>query len=376
MEINKMTIEELEERKAAIVAELDSPEADLDALEEEVRAIKAELETREKAEAKKAEIRSAVATGEGKTVETIEETRGEETMTLTEIRNSEEYINAFANYLKNNDDSECRALLSTNVQNGVVPVPEYIEGRIRTAWEQSGIMSLVRKTFVRGNLKIGFELSASGAVVHTEGGPAIDPETLTFGIVTLIPQSIKKLIQVSDEALDLAGREFLDYLYDELMYQITKKAEEELIKLIIEAPAAATEQSVGVPVVNAESLTIASIIEAEGKLSSEATNAVIATTRSNAAALKAEALTSHYAIDPSDGMKVVYVSETALGGAFAIVGDFGLGAHANFPNGAEIQIKFDDHTDMARDLVNILGRMFVGFGLVADKAFVKIEAEG
>lgn len=376
MEINKMTIEELEERKAAIVAELDSPEADLDALEEEVRAIKAELETREKAEAKKAEIRSAVATGEGKTVETIEETRGEETMTLTEIRNSEEYINAFANYLKNNDDSECRALLSTNVQNGVVPVPEYIEGRIRTAWEQSGIMSLVRKTFVRGNLKIGFELSASGAVVHTEGGPAIDPETLTFGIVTLIPQSIKKLIQVSDEALDLAGREFLDYLYDELMYQITKKAEAELIKLIIEAPAAATAQSVGVPVVNAESLTIASIIEAEGKLSGEATNAVIATTRANAAALKAAALSASYAIDPFDGMNVVYVSETDLDGAFAIVGDFGLGAHANFPNGAEIQIKFDDHTDMARDLVNILGRMFVGFGLVADKAFVKIEAEG
>lgn len=376
MEINKMTIEELEERKTAIAAELDSPEADLDALEEEVRAIKAELETREKAEAKKAEIRSAVATGEGKTVETIEETRGEETMTLTEIRNSEEYINAFANYLKNNDDSECRALLSTNVQNGVVPVPEYIEGRIRTAWEQSSIMSLVRKTFVRGNLKIGFELSASGAVVHTEGGPAIDPETLTFGIVTLIPQSIKKLIQVSDEALDLAGREFLDYLYDELMYQITKKAEAELIKLIIEAPAAATAQSVGVPVVNAESLTIASIIEAEGKLSGEATNAVIATTRANAAALKAAALSASYAIDPFDGMNVVYVSETDLDGAFAIVGDFGLGAHANFPNGAEIQIKFDDHTDMARDLVNILGRMFVGFGLVADKAFVKIEAEG
>lgn len=376
MEIKQMTIEELEERKAAIAVELDSPEADLDALEEEVRAIKAELETREKAEAKKAEIRSAVATGEGNTIEKIVEVKGEETMTLTEIRNSEEYINAFANYIKTNDDSECRALLSTNVQNGVVPVPEYIEGRIRTAWENSSIMNLVRKTFVRGNLKIGFEISATGAVVHTEGGAAIEPEELVFGTVTLIPQSIKKLIQVSDEALDLAGREFLDYLYDELTYQITKKAEEELMLLIANAPATASEQGVGVPVVTAESLTIASIIEAEGKLSGEASNVVIATTRSNAAALKAEALNMSYAIDPFDGLNVVFVSETALDGAFAVVGDFGLGAHANFPNGAEIQIKFDDHTDMARDLVNILGRQFVGFGLVADKAFVKIEAEG
>ena len=374
MEIKEMTIEDLEARKAAIAEELDSPEADLDALEEEVRAIKEELETREKAEAQKAEIRASVASGEGKTIEKIVEVKGEEKMTVKEIRNSEEYINAFANYIKSNDDSECRALLSTNVEGGVVPVPEYIEGRIRTAWENSGIMNLVHKTFIRGNMKIGFELSATGAVVHTEGGAAIDPEELTFGVVTLIPQSIKKLIKVSDEALDLAGREFLDYLYDELTYQITKKAEEELMKLITDAPETATATSVSVPVVEAEELTIASIIEAEGKLSAEATNAVIATTRSAAAALKAAALSANYAIDPFDGMTVVYVSETALDGAFAIVGDFGLGAHANFPNGAEIQIKFDDHTDMASDLVNILGRQFVGFGLVADKAFVKIAA--
>ena len=33
MEIKEMSIEQLEERKAAIVAELDTPEADLDALE-------------------------------------------------------------------------------------------------------------------------------------------------------------------------------------------------------------------------------------------------------------------------------------------------------------------------------------------------------
>jgi len=372
MEIREMTIEEMEARKAAIAEELDAPEADLDALEEEVRAINEEMEARKAAEAKKVELRAAVAAGEGEKVKEFEEEK-REVKTNAEIRRSEEYINAFANYIKTNDDSECRALLSENV-DGVVPVPEYIEGRVRTAWEKSGIMNLVRKTYVRGNLKIGFEVSASGAVVHTEGGPAVEPEELVLGTVTLIPQSIKKLIQISDEALDLAGREFLDYLYDELTYQITKKAEEVLLALILNAPETASTAGVGVPVVEAESLTIASIIEAAGALSGEATNAVIVTTRANAAALKIEALNSHFAIDPFDGMKVVYVSETALDGAFAIVGDFGLGAHANFPNGAEINIKFDDRTDMAKDLVNILGRQFVGFGLVADKAFVKIAA--
>lgn len=375
MNFKEMTIDELEARMAAIATELDAPEADLTALEEEVRAIKEELENRKAAEAKKVELRAAVAAGEGVTIKEFKEERTE-VKTNLEVRKSEEYINAFANYIKTNDDSECRALLSENV-SGVVPVPEYLEGYIRTAWERSEIMNLVRKTYVRGNLKIGFEVSASGAVVHTEGGSAVEPENLVLGTVTLIPQSIKKLIQISDEALDLAGREFLDWLYDELTYQITKKAEEILIGKIIEAPAEVSTEGVGVPVVESSSLTMANIVTAEGLLSGEARNAVIATTRANAAALKIEAMNNSYAIDPFDGMRVVYVPQTALGTALAIVGDFGLGAHANFPNGAEINIKFDDRTDMAKDLVNILGRQFVAFGLVADKAFVKIApAEG
>ena len=115
-------------------------------------------------------------------------------MTLEEIRSSKEYVEAFANYIKTGDDKECRAvLLSANV-SGQVPVPSIIEGRIRTAWQRLGLMDLVRKTYVRGNLKIGFELSATGAVVHTEGSAAPSDETLTFGVVEMVPQSIKKWI--------------------------------------------------------------------------------------------------------------------------------------------------------------------------------------
>ena len=58
MELKEMTIEELEARKAAIAEEVDNPEADLTALEEEVRAINEELESRKAAETKKAEIRA------------------------------------------------------------------------------------------------------------------------------------------------------------------------------------------------------------------------------------------------------------------------------------------------------------------------------
>ena len=63
-----MTIEELEARKMAIGEELESEGADLDALEAETKSINAELETRKAEEAKKAEIRQAVAEGAGAVV--------------------------------------------------------------------------------------------------------------------------------------------------------------------------------------------------------------------------------------------------------------------------------------------------------------------
>lgn len=57
MELKEMTMEQLEERLAAIPVELEVDGADLDALEAEVRAIKAEKEARIAAEAKKNEVR-------------------------------------------------------------------------------------------------------------------------------------------------------------------------------------------------------------------------------------------------------------------------------------------------------------------------------
>ena len=78
MEIKDMTIEQIEERKTAIVAELDNEGADLNALEEEMRSLNAEVEARKAVEAQKAEIRSAVAAGEvGEVVKTIAEEKRE-----------------------------------------------------------------------------------------------------------------------------------------------------------------------------------------------------------------------------------------------------------------------------------------------------------
>lgn len=374
MELREMTIEEMEARKAAIAEEINNPEADLDALEEEARAIKAEMESRKAEEAKRAEVRATVAEGEG---ETVKEFREEENKTMTnlEVRNSAEYINAFANYIKTGDDTECRALLTENV-DGPVPVPVVTEGRIRTAWEKSGVMELVRKTYIRGNLKIGFELSATGAEVHTEGDMENLPaeEVLTFGVIMMVPQSIKKWITISDEALDLGGEEFLDYIYDEITYQIAKKAEALLIGLINDAPTTAAADKVSVAEITGD-LALDTVVKALGALSGEASSPVIVTTRSNWAELKSAAIAAHYAVDPFEGLPVYFASDAAMDGTKLIVGDFGYGAHANFPNGNEITIKFDDLSLAEKDLVKVVGREFVALALVADKAFVRVVAE-
>lgn len=195
MDIKAMSADELMERRAAIANEVEAPDADLDALEQEARAINAELESRKAAEAKRNEIRESVANGAGETIETINEER-EKPMTINEIRNSKEYVDAFARYIKTGKDEEVRALLTTNatVSGAYVPVPEIVEGRIRTAWQKLGLMDLVRKTYAKGILKVGFELTADGALVHNEGTNANSEEALTLGVVSLTPVSIKKWI--------------------------------------------------------------------------------------------------------------------------------------------------------------------------------------
>ena len=377
MEIKDVTIEQLEERKAQIVEELDNPEADLDALEAEARGIKEEIESRKAEAARKAEIRSAIANGEGETVEKFETVEERKKMTNEEIRSSAEYVEAFANYIKTGKDEECRALL-TEIVSGTVPVPTIIEGRIRTAWQRNGLMELVRKTYVPGILKVGFELSADPAYIHTEGSTANTEEALTFGVVTMTPASIKKWITISDEALDMGGQEFLFYVYDEITYQIAKKAQSELIGKITALTASATSTAVGVGVV-AGTPSVGVVAAAIGTLSDEAANPVVVMNKGTWAQFKAAQYAANYAVDPFEGLAVhfdnnlpVYATTGTAGTAWMIVGDFGQGAQANFPNGDEITLKYDDLSLAERDLVKVVGREYVGLGIVADHAFCKV----
>ena len=379
MNFKDMSAEELMERRAAIGQEIEAPDADLDALEQEARAINAELENRKAEEAKRNEIRDAVANGAGETIETIKEER-EKPMTINEIRNSKEYVDAFARYIKTGKDEEVRALLTTNatVSGAYVPVPELVEARIRTAWQKLGIMDLVRKTYAKGILKVGFELSADGALVHNEGTNANSEESLVLGIVELTPVSIKKWITVSDEAMDMSSEEFLYYIYDEITYRIAKKAQELLLAKITAASTTAASNAVSVAEIDDKAPSVSIVAECLGNLSDEAINPVIVMSKGTWAQFKAAQYAAGYAVDPFEGLPVYFdstiptYSSTATTGAWLIVGDFGVGAQANFPAGDEITLKFDDLSLAEKDLNKIVGRQYVGLGLVADKAFCRV----
>lgn len=382
MEFNEMTIEELESRMADIATEVDTEGADLDALEAEARAIKDEIEARKAAEAKKAEIRSAVAMGEGTIVEKIQKEE-KNVMTFEEVRNSKEYIEAYAEYIKTGDDSECRNMLTTT--NDVTPsgtasiaVPTFVYDITKTAWEREGIIARVRKSYLKGNLKVGFEISGSDASIHAEGATAVSPEDLVLGTVTMTPQSIKKVVQISDEVYDLRGEAFLRYIYDELTYRIAKKAADTLVAAIVACPTASTTTCPGVPAITATTASLGTVAAAMSALSDEAQNPVIMMNKLTWGSFKALQAAGNYGYDPFEGLPVLFnntitaYSAATTGVPYMIIGDLDQGALMNFPNGDGISFKFDDMTLKKQDLIEVLGRQYVAMGVVAPNAFVKV----
>ena len=369
-EIMELGFDEIENRANEIAIEtadadaekLEALNAELDAIAERRSVLETEIETRKKAEAE-------IIKGKG---ETIEERKEEITpMTNMEIRNSAEYIDAFANYVKTGSDKECRALLTENVGvGGSLPVPTFVADIVAEAVKESEILSRIRRMEAAGNVKVGFEASAPAAVAHTEGGEGIAEEELGLGIVTLIPATWKKWVAVSDEALDtMAGESFLRYIYGEVTRGIVKARENAVVAAILNAPTTATTTAPAVPEGNATVGTpaIDDFVQARALLSSAASDLVIICTPAQYADYRALQLSAQYAADPFDGLTALF-NDTAT---VPIIGDLA-GVMENCPKGDAVEFKYDDKTEMTSDLVRILGRMPSAIGVVGNKFLAKI----
>lgn len=381
-EIKDMTIEEVEVRASEIQTEVESADesrmaelkTELDSLEERKNELK-QMATEAK------ETREMVA--EGKVdIDTIETViKEEKRMTNKEIVATPEYRDAFANYIRTGEDKECRALLTENV-SGDVPVASIVYDIVKNAWEKEGIVARIKKTYIKGNLRVGFEISADGAFIHTEGQSVSsdNAENLVLGTVNIIASNIKKFIYVSDEVID--STEFLTYVYDELVYQIAKKLADTVIAKIEACGSVSTTTpsiNVGVPIVTASSITLDTIAQAIASISDQATDPVIIMNKATFASFKAVQAAGNYGYDPFEGLPVLFnntipsFATATTGVTYAIVGDLGEGMIANFPNGEEIKIKLDDLSLAESDMVKIVGRQYVGVEVVGPASFAKIQ---
>ena len=374
------TMKEIEERKAQILQEMEQEGADLEALKKEMDELRENAQQIREAAAKAEETRKAIASGAAGIV--IGETHKAEqpAKTVDEIRGSQEYMDAFARYLVSEDEKECRALLTDNAASGgQLPVPTLVDTIIRTAWENDAILSRVRKTAFKGNLKVPFERAADPAYEHGEGTTAITEEDLTLGVVELKPVMIKKFIRLSDEIVAIGGEPLVDYVYRELAHQIIKLLSSKVIGDITGAGTSHTSSAIGIPKIAGEpSLTI--VPEAEANLTDEATDVVVIINRLSSANFNAARVAGNFAVDPYDGLPVLYTSAlpaytTASDNAvWMIVGDLN-GAQVNYPEGEGIINKWDDLSEAEADMVKVHGRQYAGHGVTGPGRFVNVKKD-
>lgn len=361
MEIKEMQMDDIQKRMAEIENEIVTDGADLEALNAEVDELNeraAAITARANSEK---ELRAKVAGMNFKPVEVIEEK--EERKENMEKENRAALVDALAEFIKGRATAEQRAmLLTTNATNGTVKVSDIVDDYIWTDWDKSPILSRIRKVYVKGNYSVGYEVSATGAVEHTEGANAPTEETLTLAYIEFVAKYFKKWIRVSDTVLALKGQAFMDYLFDEFGHQLAVALEN---AVVAEIESSSLSAQVTNPIDNT------AVMAAFAALSDEAANPVVIISKTNyAAIMNARATTGAKIEDPFNGFEVLF-NNTVTG---MLVGDLD-GVVANFPEGEDFKFIVDENSLAEQDLVKIVGKVLASIHLVRPNGFAVVTAE-
>lgn len=219
MDLKEMTVEQLEERKSAIVAELDNEGADLDALEEEVRAIKAELEAREAEEAKKAEVREAVAMGEGEVIKTFVEEKRE--MEKNYAVDSVEYRDAWLKDLMGKElNAEERAAIT-----GTDAIPTETLNKIINVLKENALLGKIDLLEIPGYVKIPIYATNNDATWTDTSTDSQD----VIGSITLQPKQLIKTIEVPATVDKMSISAFERYITEALANKIESALQKAVI---------------------------------------------------------------------------------------------------------------------------------------------------
>lgn len=219
MNYKTMTIEQLEARKSEIALELDKPEANLDALETEARAIKEEMEARKATEAKKNAVREMVGNGAGVASRSFAADVEERSYDAS----SPEYRSAFLkNLLGAEMTKEERAAFVHTTENTANAMPVTMLNRIwdliSTQHSILGDVTVYRTGTVIEVVK-HTGISAGDAKVVAENA-ANDDEQNTFVKVTLSGKDFSKHVDISYAMERMSIDSLESYLVSEISSRI------------------------------------------------------------------------------------------------------------------------------------------------------------
>ena len=226
MDFTTMTVEELEARRVQIGVEVEQDGADLDALEAEIKGIKAELEARRANAAKQAEIRKTVAEGAGVVVDEIPQTPiSQENRTMFK-RDSVEYRDAWTKHIIGRElNEEERAALTS--AGAVIPTMT-----VNAVWDKlTGPAELLGKVDVSQfptYVRFPKATTKGAATAHAVGG-TITESSDVIGYVDLIPNEYVKLLTVGADIDHMAISAVHDWIVNNLVDSIRAEINADIV---------------------------------------------------------------------------------------------------------------------------------------------------
>lgn len=363
------------DKRDALLDEVEKLTEEADKIDEEVKDLEEQRST-----LKAQEERMSLTSSLSKIA--IEERKDQIKMENIDVRNTPEFIHEWRNAVMG-DDKNFRALLTT-LANGTAPVPTYLQGRVEAAWERLGILNEVTITNFKGIVAVPYEVSATPAVFHEEGSGAVEEETLTIGQTLLMPVMLKKYLRVSDEVESLTDEQFMDYVADEIIYQINLLAEASIVSRNAQTGIIGiTNADLSVSVSSA--LSFNSINEGLAALEDVSDPVVIVNRKTffgNLMGLTDLQGRPIYQIATDNtgrpqyyinGVRVLFSSglndygQIANGDPWAIVGDL-RAYRLNLPNGRIPTVLYDPYTQAEQDMNRYVGKLLAAGNVVRPDA--------
>ena len=319
----------------------------------------------------------------------------------TNILESAEYVKLYADMIRGKaDEKEVRSFLEkrTDPDPGLltsttnVPIPVIMQGYVEQAWKEYGKFSrLVSETFEPAILKIPVETGASGASWHTEGGDAVAEEYITLGQIVLQPKMIKKWISLSDELMAMSPADFLRYVSDELVYRVILALDEAIINrtdlnglgvIGIAGNTNTTSVTAGIDfnvinkaisgLVTFEDLTIAmnpaTFFGNFMGLTDQVGRPIYQIAQDNTG--RPAYFLNGYRVEFTQALPSY--DEADASDVYAVVGNFRRGYRLNYPQGRDVITLVDPYTLATKDLVRMIGRLYVAGNVVKPDHFAQL----